>query len=203
LDFSWNGAVVPRRSERLQILCDIGSQSVHPKIHSFNPLLYADVDRVHRKYDRIFRHGQNLNNAAHHYPALCLLCPPRWFKMVLETNGAAPIPFHGAATLGKLAPHSPYVRFMLAARGAYRRLVEKHDVGVNVEAFFICSALHSVDHAVYGALQDRVDFPGKGNNLVYRWFHLPVSVDWFMNNTLRENRNETPFYAELYAALHA
>lgn len=201
--FEWNGADVPRWSERLQILCDIGSQSIHPKIHSFNPVLYADVDRVDRKYDRIFRHGQNLNNAAHHYPALCLLCPPRWFKVVLEANGAAPIPFHDAATLGQLARHSPYVRFMLAARGAYGRLVKKHEVGVNTEAFFICSALHSVDHAVYGALQDRVDFPGVGNNLVYRWFHLPVSVDWFMNNKLSENQNETPFYAELYDALHA
>ena len=38
----------------------------------------------------------------------------------------------------------------------------------------ICSALHSVDHAVYGALQDRVDYPGAGNNLVYRsFFALP------------------------------
>jgi hypothetical protein len=203
VDFTWNGGAVPRWSERLELLCDIGSQSIHPKIHSFNPILYADVDRVDRRYDRIFRHGENLNAAAHLYPALCLLCPPRWFKMVLEANGSAPIPFHAAATLRQLAPHSPYVRFMLAARCAYRRLVEKHGVGVNAEAFFICSALHSVDHAVYGTFQDRVDFPGAGNNLVYRWFHLPVSFDWFMDTTVRGNQDETPFYAELYAALHA
>lgn len=203
LRFEWNGADVPRNSLRLQLLCDVGSQSVHPMIHSFNTLLYDDVDRVDRSYDRIFRHGQNLNNAAHHYPALCLLCPPRWFKVVLETNAAVAIPLHTADTLRLLEPHSPYVRFMLEARGAYLRLVEKHAVGVNVEAFFICSALHSVDHAVYGSVQDRVDFPGAGNNLVYRWFHLPLSVDLFMDNTLSGNRDETPFYGELYDALRS
>ncbi|MCA9715459.1 MAG: helix-turn-helix transcriptional regulator [Myxococcales bacterium] len=203
LRFEWNGAEVTRRSLRLQLLCDVGSQSIHPIIHSFNTRLYEQVDQVDRAYDRLFRHGQNLNAAAHHYPALCLLCPPRWFKVVLETNASVPIPPHAVSTLRRLAPHSPYVRFMLAARGAYLRLVAAHGVGVDAEALFICSALHSVDHAVYGALQDRVDFPGAGNNLVYRWFHLPVSVRLFMDNSLRGNRHETAFYGDLYAELSA
>ena len=201
LEFLWNGSPIERKTHRLQILADIAGQMMHPMVHSHNSVLYEDLYKVSPIYDRIFLHGQNLNNAAFYYPALAVMIPPRWLKTTLHWNSSWAIPPHDHKTLRALKKHSRYVKFILMTRAVYFKLVAKYDVGVNPELFFICSALHSIDHHVYGLLQGRVDFLHPGNNLQYRWFHSPLSIEWFSENRLKNHYHETPFYTELYKTL--
>ena len=94
----------------------------------------------------MFRHGQNLNNAAIEIPSYLYGTGPAWFTKMAVHNAESPIPAHTAVTLRPFLPYSRFGRFASAARPIVFSLLREYNVQVDAEAWFLVAIVHTFDH---------------------------------------------------------
>lgn len=202
--FEFNGQLIDSPAEMLAISCILISTVIHPVVHTFHNQLYSA--RTAAKYPELFLHGQMLNDCAHVFPGLYFGCGPKWFQEVLIHNGEKAVVPHSLQTLNQLKPYSRVARFLLQLRPIIFCLIKRHEVAVDPEAFFLCTAVHSLDHSILGSVIYRrymfhTVLPMKRYplNCLASIFYPPVQTQW-CNNLLHRHQNKTPFYSDLYNA---
>ena len=211
--FELNGVAIASRSEQLSILAIMISSVVHPVVHSYNNALYkSHDDPAAAAYEDLFLHGQYLNHCAWYFPGKLfrgIACDRRelWYKQVLAHNAELPIPTHNFRSFGLIAPYSRSIRFLLASRPVFAKRRKEHGVVVDGEALYLCTVLHAIDHVfcdVYtrGHRFEHAVLPSaRGHNLIALLFYRPAQH--FLTNLLRDKRDKTPFYRDLYQDLRA
>jgi hypothetical protein len=210
--FELNGAAIASVDEQLSVLAMMVSSVTHPVIHAFNNRLYeSHADERLSGFDDFFLHGQYLNWCAWFWPGLLFRIPRRrghhWYKRVLAFNAELPVPPHHRASMGLLAPYSRSVRFLLGARPVLARLCHRFELPVDLEALFLCTILHAVDHVgcdthVRGRLLRNETLPNHGLfNVIALLFYRPAQHFW--TNLLKDKRGKNSLYGELYDKLFA
>ncbi len=212
LRFELDGMTIDSPDEQLSILAMMVSSVAHPVVHSFNNRLYqSHADERLAAFEDFFLHGQYLNWCAWFWPGLFFRIPcargHHWYKRVLAFNAELPLPAHGRASLAQLLPYSRSIRFLMGARPVLARALRRHGLQVDVEALFLCSILHAIDHVSCDAhTRGRLLRNEKLSNA--GWFNLIALIFYrpsqhFCTNLLAAKRDKNALYQELYTGLHA
>jgi hypothetical protein len=133
----------------LEILVTLWATVIHPAIHYWHNSFYQTRDKVPEIYDNMFWHGQSLNHSAHYYPGFMLGCGPDHFRMALDYQGGSHQPPRKHGLDKDLIESSKFLSFLSQGRFVLFKLLEKYQIPVEKEKYFILSQVHSVDHYLF------------------------------------------------------
>ena len=213
--FLWNGVSVSSPKRMMLLLQVLNGAVVHPQIHSFQNQLYESCKTIPTKYWRMNAFAQYLNESSYTLPSRPVIgfgCGPDWCKRLVCHNAAKVIPKHSHHLRNqKLLKASPYLRFCIQARHILFKELDRAGLQVvDKEAYFICSVLHSLDHAQHGESAKWVyfDCPLEGDQALHNhnWFlrtFSPSLGHYPINNLLKTHYRSTQFYTRLYERLYA
>lgn len=89
---------------------------------------------------------------------------PRSMERVLKYNGRRGMARHGAGPLlGAVAERSRYARFVLQARRVFIETLVEHKLDIDIEALFLMTVVHSLDHHMAGVCVDPHDLVPTGS----------------------------------------
>lgn len=71
----------------MSILSSVFFIVTHPIIHLYHDRFYKGRKNVPSEYDRMFWHGQHLNESAYYYTGIMLGCSVEWAETFIEHNG--------------------------------------------------------------------------------------------------------------------
>jgi len=128
----------------------------------------------------------------------------RSFQQVARYNGAKSMFRHGnGAMMDAIAEHSQFARFVLDARVAFMEVMGRKKINVDLEALFLMTVVHSLDHHMAAVCVDPIDLVPEDTNFhpaqnVRVLFSEPLEP-MGLNMRLRSFRHGWP--CELYKAL--
>lgn len=197
-------------SEQLGLVMVLESIVVHPMIHSFHEVLFYSASGLPSAIARrISLHGAFLNAAAAWLPSWVLGVPIEVFRAAAHQNAVGVIPRHSAESLRIYLPFSRLLRFLVPARAELYRLCRAYDLKLDIEAFFLCSVMHSVDHYcmsmhVLGRSLTLSCLPAcaampERLSVYHLMFIREAQYVW--PNKLRDHAQRHPFFQDLYRGL--
>ncbi|MEC8495715.1 MAG: hypothetical protein VXZ39_12365, partial [Planctomycetota bacterium] len=114
-----------------------------------------------RHDDRHVRQGARwtlATNAVALYSGTAFQSDPRSFQRVARHNAAKSMFRHGyGPMMDVITEHSHYARFILEARRVFMQVMQAQGVDVDLEALFLMTVVHSLDHHMACVSVDPVD----------------------------------------------
>lgn len=175
----------------------------HTMLHA-----YANwaADPLHE--DRYVRQGARWTlstNAVAIYSGNAFQSDARSFQRVARHNSAKSMFRHGAGPMmATIAEYSHFASFMLDARCVFMDVMSKQGIDVDLEALFLMTVVHSLDHHMASVCVDPVDLVPEGTT-----FHPAQNVRVLFSEPLEPLGLNTRLCSfrrgwprELYEALH-
>ncbi len=142
---SLNGASVGVGSDALCFLYLALSGYHHTVLHA-----YANWSAMPHHEDSHIRRAARwtlATNAVALYTGRVCQHDPRSMERVLKYNGRRGMARHGTGpALHEVAQHSRYARFVLRARTCFMQIISAHGLNIDIEALFLMTVVHSLDH---------------------------------------------------------
>lgn len=175
----------------------------HTMLHA-----YANWAADPQHEDRYVRQGARWTlstNAVAIYSGNAFQSDARSFQQVARHNAAKSMFRHGGEPMmGTITAYSHFASFILEARSVFMDVMRKQGIDVDLEALFLMTIVHSLDHHMAGVCVDPVDLVPEGATFhpaqnVRVLFSEPLEP-FVLNTRLCSFRRGWP--RELYEALH-